>query len=327
MRRTRVRAVVFGLVLGAASSVHAYFLDEARNFEIRLHAYAGVNIATESSREGPRDPATGRELAHSPDIAPGDILSQRNFYSPEFDAKLTDYTRWTQDVPGFSLISPEEFKFHFAWWGFYDGIFDYANAKWRDALDAAPSARQSESNDIPGESFNFNDENKNPRNILGKRNRINELYLDFTKGRFFTRIGRQSIAWGESDTIILLDVINNFDLTYGAPGFFQDLEEARIPFWAMRNTIKLIDNWGSLSPGCPPSAPGPPPPRRSSTTGASARRSVWTRTATRSSSARDTRPPAGRASSRVRSSPPSTAGSRRSPVSRTRITAARSAAS
>src|SRR5206468_3621950 len=139
---------------------HAYFLDEARNFEIRLRAYAGVNIATESSREGPRDPATGRELAHSPDIAPGDILSQRNFYNPEFDAKLTDYTRWTQDVPGFSLISPEEFKFHFSWWGFYDGIFDF---------------------------------------------------------------------------------------TYGAPGFFQDLEEARIPFWAMRNTIKLIDNWGSLS--------------------------------------------------------------------------------
>ncbi len=247
MRRAWVRAVVCGLVLGAASSAHAYFLDETRNFEIRLRAYAGVAIATESSREGPRDPATGRELAHSPDIAPGDILSQRNFYNPEFDAKLTDYTRWTQDVPGFSLISPEEFKFHFAWWGFYDGIFDYANPKWRDALDAAPRARQSESNDIPGESFNFNDENKNPRNILGKRNRINELYLDFTKGRFFTRIGRQSIAWGESDTIILLDVINNFDLTYGAPGFFQDLEEARIPFWAMRNTIKLIDNWGSLS--------------------------------------------------------------------------------
>src|SRR5438093_656746 len=190
---------------------------------------------------------TGEATPESAARSRGHLSSQRNFCIPEFDAKLTDYTRWTQDVPGFCLISPEEFKFHFAWWGFYDGIFDYASPKWREALDAAPRARQSESNNIPGESFNFNDENKNPRNILGKRNRINELYLDFTKGRFFTRIGRQAIAWGESDTIILLDVINNFDLTYGAPGFFQDLEEARIPFWAMRNTIKLVDNWGTLS--------------------------------------------------------------------------------
>src|SRR6185503_18063743 len=60
-------------------------------------------------------------------------------------------------------------------------------------------------------------------------------------------IGRQGISWGESDTIVLLDVINNFDLTYGAPGLLQDLEESRIPFWAMRNTIKLIDNWRWLS--------------------------------------------------------------------------------
>src|SRR6185295_18816874 len=110
-----------------------------------------------------------------------------------------------------------------------------------------PRARHSASNDIRSESYAFNDENENPRTILSKRNRINEMYLDYTKGRFFTRIGRQSISWGESDTIILLDVINNFDLTYGAPGLLQDLEESRIPFWAMRNTIKLIDNWHWLS--------------------------------------------------------------------------------
>src|SRR5437899_10641098 len=112
MRRTWARAVVFGLVLGAASSVHAYFLDEARNFEIRLRAYAGVNIATESSREGPRDPATGRQLTHSPDIAPRNIMSQRNSYHPAFKTTLTDYSHRTQNVTSFSLISPEELKSH-----------------------------------------------------------------------------------------------------------------------------------------------------------------------------------------------------------------------
>src|SRR5262249_32090998 len=100
---------------------------------------------------------------------------------------------------------------------------------------------------INGETANYNDENKNPRNILGARNRINEPYLDFSKGRLFTRIGRQSIAWGEADAIVFMDVINNFDLTMGVPGVFMDLEEARIPFWAIRNTIRLVDQWGPLS--------------------------------------------------------------------------------
>src|SRR5213593_1250573 len=153
MRRTWVRAVVFGLVLGAASSVHAYFLDETRNFEIRLRAYAGVAIATESSREGPRDPATGKELAKSPDIKPGDILSQRNFYNPEFDANLSDYAHRLRDVPVLSLLTPDDFNFRFAWWGFYDGIFDYADSKWKDVIKASPATRQSESDNIRGETF------------------------------------------------------------------------------------------------------------------------------------------------------------------------------
>jgi len=48
-----------------------------------------------------------------------------------------------------------------------------------------------------------------------------------------------------------MDVINNFDLTMGVPGIFMDLEEARIPFWAIRNTLHLADNWGP-SRACSP---------------------------------------------------------------------------
>jgi len=228
--------LVLGLaVLGAGSAAHAYYLDQSRNFDVRLRTYSQVAIATESSRESP------------PTFSPGDLFSQRNFYNPEFDANLTNYVGWTRNAPGFSLIAPDEFKFHSAWWGFYDGMFDYLSPQWRDALRAVPRSRQSSSDDIDGETTHFNDENKNPRNILGKRNRINELYLDFSKGRLFTRIGRQSIAWGEADAIVFMDVINNFDLTMGVPGIFMDLEEARIPFWAIRNTLHLADNWGPLS--------------------------------------------------------------------------------
>ena len=68
----------------------------------------------------------------NPQFDPGDIFGQRNFYNPEFDARLTDYMGWMQNVPGLSLISPDDFKFRFAWWGFYDGIYDYLNPEWND---------------------------------------------------------------------------------------------------------------------------------------------------------------------------------------------------
>jgi uncharacterized protein DUF1302 len=231
--RTR-RLLLSVAVLLAASRSYAYFLDPGRNFDVRLRAYSQASVAAEDTRE-------------PPDIRVGDVISQRNFYNPEFDARLSSYVRWMNDVPGLSLLSPEEFKFRFAWWGFYDGIFDYLDDKWHDALQNHPRARQAISNDPKAESFAFNDENKNVRNILGKRNRINELYLDWTKGRFFFRIGRQAISWGESDTIALLDIQNPFDLTLGAPGFFMDIDEARIPLYTARSTVKLLDNWKWLS--------------------------------------------------------------------------------
>ena len=133
----------------------------------------------------------------------------------------------------------DEFKFRFAWWGFYDGLYDYTNGPWNDHR-REYLARFSET-DSPRQSDYFNDHNKNPRHIYATSNRVNELYFDYSSGPVFVRVGRQSISWGEADTIALLDVSNPFDLTLGAPGFFQDVDEARIPLWTLRSTIRLPD--------------------------------------------------------------------------------------
>jgi hypothetical protein len=267
--RTRDGWLALGLVLGVGTVANAYFLDKGRNFDVRLRTYAQLTVLAENAGEDDiclvDDPTSTNpndkiKLEACLQHQAGDLASQRNFYNPEFDAKLTDYMRWMNEVPGLSFLSPEDFKFRFAWWGFYDGVFDYMDEKWNNARQgggymsrlggrkvSTPLARQSVSNNVRDESFIFNDENKNPRHIISSRNRINELYLDYTKGRFFTRIGRQAISWGESDTIALLDASNPFDLTMGAPGFFMDTEEARIPLWTLRNTIKLVDNLGPVS--------------------------------------------------------------------------------
>jgi hypothetical protein len=167
----------------------------------------------------------------------GTLGQHRNFYNPEFDANLTDFMGWS---------GAEQFKFRFAWWGFYDGIYDYLDEEWDDRA-RSYRTRFAESDYPANESYRFNDSYKRARGIYAHRNRINELYIDYTKGPFFLRVGRQAISWGESDTIALLDVSNPFDLTLGAPGFFQDVEEARIPLWTIRSTYKLIDNWGPMS--------------------------------------------------------------------------------
>src|ERR1700687_3573760 len=88
-----------------------------------------------------------------------------------------------------------------------------------------------------------------PRSIYGNTDRVNELYLSYSKGPFFLRLGRQSISWGESDTIALLDQSNPFDLTLAAPGFFEDIDEARIPLYTARASYNLFDVLGPLSSG------------------------------------------------------------------------------
>ena len=255
--RTTAGWLVLGLaaVLGLETPSQAYFLDATRNFDVRLRAYSQLGIMTDSSERdwpgngpntcvvnGKQSPAISDKCRYSA----GDLAQHRNFYNPEFDAKLTDYVHWMREPRGLSLIEPDELRFRFAWWGFYDGLYDYLNGPWnfnRRNL----KARVSQSDDVKGESFLFNDENKNARHIYAQRNRINELYVHYKKGPLVLRVGRQSISWGESDDIVFLDRLNAFDLTLGAPGFFQDLDEARIPFWALRATYKLIDHWSFLS--------------------------------------------------------------------------------
>jgi Protein of unknown function (DUF1302) len=252
-------------VLCCEATSEAYYLDSGRNFDVRLRAYSQLGIMTQNSaREGcvPVKLLDGTVLPIDPRTCPppysaGDLGQNRNFYNPEFDAKLTDYTKGAADVPGLQWIAPDELKFRFAWWGFYDGLYDYLAPEWPAHLRNpnnrfAPAqfgiTRFSQTSNI-NRSYTFEDQNKNPRKIYGTRNRINELYLDYTKGPVFVRVGRQAISWGESDTIALLDVQNPFDLTLGAPGFFQDVDEARIPLWTLRTTVKLVDNWKFLSSG------------------------------------------------------------------------------
>jgi len=57
---------------------------------------------------------------------------------------------------------------------------------------------------------------------------LRDLYLDYTRGPWFLRLGKQQVAWGQADGITILDRVNPVDLSeYWLP----DMQDIRIPLW------------------------------------------------------------------------------------------------
>jgi hypothetical protein len=250
-------------VAAPTQPARAYYLDAEHRFDVRLRAYSQLGLLDPGFRDTDRlgrrtrpafrarrlpHAATGTDRVHHA----ARIRRRRPRAAPEL---LQPRVRREPDRLH-AWAGASEFKFRFAWWGFYDGLYDYLNPEWADRA-RSYKTRFSESNDPANESYKFDDHWKRARSEYAHQNRVNELYFDYTHGPFFIRVGKQAISWGESDTIAILDVSNPFDLTLGAPGFFQDVEEARIPLWTIRSTYKLIDVWGpsrassATSTSCP----------------------------------------------------------------------------
>jgi hypothetical protein len=226
-------------VLAIAQAAHAFYLDQDRNLSVRLRAYAQVAIATQDSY-----PET------DPPKFSGQMMQNRYFVNPEFDAK------WGPYLPQGIL---DEVTTRLALWGFYDGLYDYGPEQYADRLSQQRFHYNAEGQPLPHGGFVT--DGYNPQQALegrgsridirdeyARRWRVNEAYVSLAKGPIFLRIGRQAISWGESDTIGLLDANNPFDVTI-VPGVFADLDEQRIPLWTARATAELFNNVGPFSSG------------------------------------------------------------------------------
>jgi hypothetical protein len=267
--------VAGSVLLLAATGAHAIYLDEDDNVTLRARIYSQGSIRVEDS-----------SATTVPVTEAGQLIQHRNFFNPELDAKLTSYLNWMKGG-ALDWLMPDDLRFRIAGWGFYDGIYDYGtsqfntqerilNASFNNGVQCPNRTASGACLTVkPGGWFTMGPNIKlqkaggtfpnltpstfgtvfpgyqvdNPRSIYGDTERVNELYLSYSKGPFFLRFGRQSISWGESDTIALLDQSNPFDLTLGAPGFFEDIDEARIPLYTARASYNLFDSLGPLSSG------------------------------------------------------------------------------
>lgn len=246
LRGTRLGAGMALVIVAWPGSAGAIYLDEGRNFSLRARLYNEVSIAAEDSQKQTVTP-----------IRSGDVVSNRTFFNPEFDAVLTPYT---------SFLHLDEVKFRLALWGFYDGVYDYLPGQWNEARKGLQAritrGRTSSAPEFPRSDHPIDarkvytyqpdptlGDDGDPGDVAEVPFRFNEVYADLTKGRVSVRIGRQAISWGESDTIALLDQSNPFDVTRAIPGLFEDIDEARIPLWTVRTQVQLFDSWGPFSSG------------------------------------------------------------------------------
>ena len=168
-----------------AAPAAAIYLDDDQNISLRTRIYSQAAIRLNDS-QGDTTPTTKR----------GQLVQHRNFFNPEFEAKLTSYTTWMKDS-WLSFLAPDDFSARLAAWGFYDGIYDYGSSQFHDTaakINAAYPDVTKQTGAFIFEGPTFNPKGKtldtifpgvevqNPHDIYASQRRVNELYLNYTKG-------------------------------------------------------------------------------------------------------------------------------------------------
>jgi hypothetical protein len=197
------------MLFGLATKSEAFFLDENKSFEISAKAQTRATVRlqdTDSEAKG-----TGFCF---PDIKAGDFVQHRNMALVEIDHDLENLTKSLDVLYPFRALGIDA-KYHIVGRFLYDGIYDYGPEVLRKTRDA-----DRENVDKFKQSYD-----------------LWECYADLSRGPVFFRIGRQSLAWGETDIFRLLDGINPLDNTFGGP--FEDLDDRRIPLWMLRSSLNL----------------------------------------------------------------------------------------
>jgi hypothetical protein len=244
MRRHGVRRAlcVAGLgVLLLRSTASAIPIDDRGEMRLGLRAYTAVRIGTQEIG-GEDNPLNW------PHSAAGQMRQNRYFLQLDFDhdIKRLAKTSWGIAAP-FRLLDPDELKYTVQYRYEGEGIYDWGPSQYRNPGDKLRAFRADTPNlpplvdrRLPADYIERRVSKLN--RVARQRSRLFLAYLDVQKGPVFFRIGRQVLAWGETDVFRLLDNINPLDDSFG--GFFIALDERRVPLDMIRSNY----NFGSFGP-------------------------------------------------------------------------------
>ena len=227
-------------------------LDDRGELKLAMRLYTAVRIGTEKIG-GNTDPL------NYPSSPAGHVRQNRYFLQLDFDH---DMSRIAHESWGpariFGLLDDAfdaigwrgrtDVKYTLQYRGEGEGIYDYGPGEYRDARGTLEAFRkESPEVHVPGLidiSRKLDPEYIRQRvdrlhRIGQQRHRLFLAYIDWERGPIFVRIGRQVLAWGETDIFRLLDNINPLDDSFG--GFFIALDERRLPLEMVRSSVQIGD--------------------------------------------------------------------------------------
>lgn len=219
----------------------AYDIDSRGEMRLGLRAYTAVRVGTE--RIG------GKDNPLSWPVSPAGHLRQHRYFLQvdwEHDLRRLAKDSWGLMAP-FRALDADVLKYTIQYRGEWEGIYDYGPSEYSDPGGTSRKFRADLPNQPPTVERALPEEYINRRvRRLNRRARIRQrlflAYFDFEKGPFFARIGRQILAWGETDVFRLLDNINPLDDSFG--GFLIALDERRVPL----DMVRASWNFGDFGP-------------------------------------------------------------------------------
>ncbi len=210
MALARLLFLLFLFVVGS-SQAWCITIDQDKTLDVSAKLQTRGTIRTQGSD------AEGDSSGYTfPAVDTGDFVQHRNLAILEVNhdlGPLTDSLGVLYPLRALDIRA----KYHLVGRFLYEGVYDYGPSVFQDVRE--------------GDRDNINS--------FKQSYELWEAYADFTRGPLFLRIGRQNLAWGETDIFRLLDGINPLDNTFG--GIFEDLDDRRIPLWMVRSSYNLGD--------------------------------------------------------------------------------------
>jgi hypothetical protein len=203
--------IVAGLLLALTGAAEAFYVDEDSTLSIAAKLSTRVTFRLQDAEEN--------GTSYPKDIGVGDLVQWRNLALIEIDHDLENLTEDLDILWPLKKLEIQS-KYHIVGRFMYEAVYNVGPQAFRDVRD-----NDKENIDNFKQAYD-----------------LWEAYIDFSRGPAFIRIGRQILAWGETDIFRLLDGINPLDNSFGGP--FEDLDDRRIPLWMLRGSYNL----GTLGP-------------------------------------------------------------------------------
>jgi hypothetical protein len=228
--------------LGVAMPAQALDIGDNGALKLSARAYTAVRIGTNE--------IGGEEPYYAPGSAAGHMRQHRYFLQLDLEHDLLAYGQSGSGLArALGWIDPSVFKYAVTYRGEREGIYEYGPSEYSDYRSRLEEFRRN----VPPGLGAIGLDQKLPQKYINHqvsrlhrigdaRNQLFYAYLDFEKGPAFFRIGRQVLAWGETDVFRLLDNINPLDDSFG--GFFIALDERRVPLDMIRSSW----NFGNVGP-------------------------------------------------------------------------------